>query len=85
MDDNLFLQKTILEIKEMMIKNQQDIDELKALINDRFKPDIEWVTRRQAAELLRCSMSKIDGLVRSGTIPKNPTGKVCYKAVVSQK
>lgn len=85
MDDNLFLQKTILEIKEMMVKNQRDIDEIRVLISERFKPDIQWITRKQASELLKCSMGKVDNLVRSGAIPKDCKGKLCYKAVVLQK
>ena len=85
MDDTLFFQKTILEIKEMMVRNQHDIDELKVLISERFKPDIEWVTRKQASLLLKCSMGKVDGLVRSGLIRKDSKGKLNYSEVVSQK
>ena len=85
MDDNLFFQKTILEIKEMMVKNQNDIDELKVLISERFKPDIEWITRKQASLLLKCSMGKVDSMVRSGTIGKDTKGKLYYKDVVGQK
>lgn len=82
--DELRFVKHLLELKQLILHNQNELLSIKSKI-ETMHPEFPEITRKQASIVLNCSIHKIDKMRRAGMIEANSTGLLKYHTVVKHK
>lgn len=82
--DELRLIKHLLELKEMIQDNHNELQRIKAKM-EGLHPEFHEITRTQAAQVLNCSIQKIDKMLKAGLLDSNGSGLLKYDSVIRHK